>query len=175
MLLLWKAHLALANAWLLPAGEARGCNHDVAQNYWVESINGETPFLAHPCQDWDAFQAGQCNTCGKGCLQMGFHVKKKYVTFKDRKSSKETWRLLVNTWIISWKQNTTIMGLQSYYKSLILFQFNGELLPEDKQRLALRHGLGTCTTIPHKHTYTNHNPIAWEHKMVRRALLSKWY
>ncbi|XP_045101239.1 pancreatic lipase-related protein 3-like [Portunus trituberculatus] len=58
------------------AGEARGCNHDVAQKYWLESINGETPFLAHPCQDWDAFQAGLCDTCGKGCLQMGFHVNK---------------------------------------------------------------------------------------------------
>ncbi|KAK8405536.1 hypothetical protein O3P69_001832 [Scylla paramamosain] len=57
-------------------GEARGCNHDVAQDYWLESINGETPFLAHPCQDWDAFQAGLCDTCGKGCLQMGFHVEK---------------------------------------------------------------------------------------------------
>ncbi|XP_063873390.1 pancreatic lipase-related protein 3-like [Scylla paramamosain] len=61
---------------LTAPGEARGCNHDVAQDYWLESINGETPFLAHPCQDWDAFQAGLCDTCGKGCLQMGFHVEK---------------------------------------------------------------------------------------------------
>lgn len=61
---------------LAAPGEPRRCNHELAHKYWVESINGETPFLAHPCQNWDAFQAGLCDTCGQGCLQMGFHVEK---------------------------------------------------------------------------------------------------
>lgn len=59
----------------LPGG-TRGCNHDLAHKYWVESINGETPFLARPCHDWAAFEAGECDSCGQGCLEMGFHVEK---------------------------------------------------------------------------------------------------
>lgn len=57
-------------------GETRGCSHSRAHDYWIESINGETPFLARPCSDWDAYVAGECDSCGQGCLEMGFHVQK---------------------------------------------------------------------------------------------------
>ncbi|XP_071534496.1 pancreatic triacylglycerol lipase-like isoform X2 [Panulirus ornatus] len=51
-----------------------GCSHGRSHDYWVESINGQSAFTAVPCQDWSTFQAGDCNSCGHGCLQMGFHV-----------------------------------------------------------------------------------------------------
>ncbi|XP_066963447.1 pancreatic lipase-related protein 3-like isoform X2 [Macrobrachium rosenbergii] len=51
-----------------------GCSHGRSYEYWIESINGNTPFKARPCPDWDMYKAGECDSCGEGCLNMGFHA-----------------------------------------------------------------------------------------------------
>lgn len=51
-----------------------GCSHGRSNLYWIESINGQPTFQSRPCSDWDTFTAGGCSSCGKGCLEMGFHV-----------------------------------------------------------------------------------------------------
>ncbi|XP_063884042.1 pancreatic lipase-related protein 2-like [Scylla paramamosain] len=51
-----------------------GCSHAKSHKYWKESINGTPTFFSRPCIDWDTYMKGTCNTCGQGCLEMGFHV-----------------------------------------------------------------------------------------------------
>lgn len=51
-----------------------GCSHSKSHKYWMESINSQTAFLSRPCHDWGTYTAGECDTCGRGCLEMGFHV-----------------------------------------------------------------------------------------------------
>jgi len=51
-----------------------GCSHGRSHEYWVESINGATPFTARPCADWASYDAGLCPDCGQGCLDMGLHA-----------------------------------------------------------------------------------------------------
>lgn len=51
-----------------------GCSHGKSIKYWIESINGATPFKSHPCQDWASYEGGSCSGCGQGCLNMGFQV-----------------------------------------------------------------------------------------------------
>ncbi|KAF2365118.1 Lipase/vitellogenin [Trinorchestia longiramus] len=51
------------------------CSHGRGPLYWVESISAQEPedmFWAKPCTDWDSYNAGQCTSCGNGCLQMGY-------------------------------------------------------------------------------------------------------
>ncbi|XP_066988243.1 pancreatic lipase-related protein 3-like [Macrobrachium rosenbergii] len=50
------------------------CSHERSRKYWIESINGPTPFKAVPCPDLDSYKAGECVDCGPGCLDMGVHV-----------------------------------------------------------------------------------------------------
>ncbi|XP_050738745.1 inactive pancreatic lipase-related protein 1-like [Eriocheir sinensis] len=51
-----------------------GCSHGKCYKYWMESIRGQLPFVSRPCQDWETYTSDGCNTCGQGCLEMGFHV-----------------------------------------------------------------------------------------------------
>ncbi|XP_042223406.1 pancreatic lipase-related protein 3-like [Homarus americanus] len=51
-----------------------GCSHRRSHDLWVESISGSLSFTSYPCEDWESFQAGNCDSCGQGCLEMGFHV-----------------------------------------------------------------------------------------------------
>ncbi|KAF2365125.1 Lipase/vitellogenin, partial [Trinorchestia longiramus] len=52
------------------------CSHSRSHEYWIESISAQEPedntFWAKPCTDWDSYSAGQCTSCGDGCLQMGY-------------------------------------------------------------------------------------------------------
>ncbi|XP_068230441.1 pancreatic triacylglycerol lipase-like isoform X2 [Palaemon carinicauda] len=51
-----------------------GCSHGRSFGYWIESINGMTPFRSKPCSDWYAYETGNCSSCGEGCLDMGLHA-----------------------------------------------------------------------------------------------------
>ncbi|XP_068230613.1 pancreatic triacylglycerol lipase-like, partial [Palaemon carinicauda] len=51
-----------------------GCSHRRSRIYWIESINGKTPFRSVPCSDWNSYKTGNCSDCGQGCLEMGVHV-----------------------------------------------------------------------------------------------------
>ncbi|KAK8405534.1 hypothetical protein O3P69_001830 [Scylla paramamosain] len=51
-----------------------GCSHGKSHMYWIESINGTPAFVSRPCNDWATYTKGVCNSCGQGCLNMGFHV-----------------------------------------------------------------------------------------------------
>ncbi|XP_045602586.2 pancreatic triacylglycerol lipase [Procambarus clarkii] len=54
-----------------------GCSHARVTELWVESLIDLAPdkmFTSWPCSDWDTFLAGNCSSCGQGCLHMGFHV-----------------------------------------------------------------------------------------------------
>ncbi|XP_068205847.1 pancreatic triacylglycerol lipase-like [Palaemon carinicauda] len=51
-----------------------GCSHGRAVDYWIESINGVTPFRSKPCPDWHTYETGKCSSCGEGCLDMGLHA-----------------------------------------------------------------------------------------------------
>ncbi|XP_050738744.1 pancreatic triacylglycerol lipase-like [Eriocheir sinensis] len=56
-----------------------GCSHARVTEIWVESIVALPPaeaFTSWPCTDWDTFFAGNCSSCGQGCLDMGFHVQR---------------------------------------------------------------------------------------------------
>ncbi|KAA0186365.1 hypothetical protein HAZT_HAZT011779, partial [Hyalella azteca] len=52
------------------------CSHGRAPEYWVESIRAQKPtdktFWAKPCSDWSTYDAGQCSSCGNGCVEMGY-------------------------------------------------------------------------------------------------------
>ncbi len=37
-----------------------GCSHDRSIEYFIESINGEHPFYAQRCDNWQAFLDGLC-------------------------------------------------------------------------------------------------------------------
>lgn len=49
-------------------------SHGLSHEYWIESINGVTPFTSFPCADWETYEAGGCPDCGQGCLDMGMHA-----------------------------------------------------------------------------------------------------
>ncbi|XP_068230053.1 LOW QUALITY PROTEIN: pancreatic triacylglycerol lipase-like [Palaemon carinicauda] len=54
-----------------------GCSHARVTALWVESISAFDPdsaFKSWPCSDYDTFEEGLCQSCGGGCLDMGFHV-----------------------------------------------------------------------------------------------------
>jgi len=54
------------------------CSHSRSHNYWLESVTAIRPdktFTSWPCDSWEDFENGQCQeSCGQGCLDMGFHV-----------------------------------------------------------------------------------------------------
>ncbi|CAL4131165.1 unnamed protein product, partial [Meganyctiphanes norvegica] len=53
------------------------CSHDRVVDYWVESLSAlqsNPTFTSWPCDSWDDFSNGMCQTCGQGCLDMGYHV-----------------------------------------------------------------------------------------------------
>ncbi|KAG0710654.1 Inactive pancreatic lipase-related protein 1 [Chionoecetes opilio] len=51
-----------------------GCSHGKSHMYWIESIKSHATFLSRPCNDWDTYMSGGCDSCGEGCLEMGLHV-----------------------------------------------------------------------------------------------------
>lgn len=54
-----------------------GCSHNRVTALWVESISAFDPgrvFKSWPCSDYESYMDGLCQTCGKGCLEMGFHA-----------------------------------------------------------------------------------------------------
>ncbi|XP_064120583.1 pancreatic lipase-related protein 2-like isoform X2 [Macrobrachium nipponense] len=54
-----------------------GCSHSRATELWIESISATDPdkvFKSWPCSDYESYMNGLCQTCGEGCLEMGFHT-----------------------------------------------------------------------------------------------------
>ncbi|XP_076435326.1 pancreatic lipase-related protein 2-like [Babylonia areolata] len=52
------------------------CSHSRSIRYFIESINSQCHFSAHPCASWDDYEQGKCHGCptSGGCPQMGFHA-----------------------------------------------------------------------------------------------------
>lgn len=53
----------------------KGCNHNRAITYFIESINSFCPFTAFQCNSWDDYLNGKCIQCGKGgCTVVGYYA-----------------------------------------------------------------------------------------------------
>ncbi|XP_017784310.1 PREDICTED: pancreatic triacylglycerol lipase-like [Nicrophorus vespilloides] len=53
------------------------CNHVRAIKLFIESINGQCPYLAHQCPSYQHFVSGKCFKCKPGstdCALMGYHA-----------------------------------------------------------------------------------------------------
>ncbi|KAK9696432.1 Lipase [Popillia japonica] len=52
------------------------CNHVRAIKLFIDSINGQCPYIAHQCPSYQHFQSGKCFDCKPGsgsCALMGYH------------------------------------------------------------------------------------------------------
>ena len=49
------------------------CSHSASHALFIDSIRNQCPFVSYPCQNADAFYAGDCLRCGQnGCNRMGY-------------------------------------------------------------------------------------------------------
>lgn len=57
--------------------DAFACNHMSAIFYFTDSINNNSTAIGYPCSNYQAFQSGQCTSCGingRSCQRLGYHA-----------------------------------------------------------------------------------------------------
>ncbi|GAB6025824.1 hypothetical protein CHUAL_011805 [Chamberlinius hualienensis] len=86
---IWSIITTLAIHKLKDIMDILGCNHQMAVQYFIESINSDCKFNSQPCTNFDAFLNGHCANCENiehqsKCIPMGFQANWSFMNKSDQ-------------------------------------------------------------------------------------------